>query len=477
MLGVKIDSLKNVISRDISFIRQKLYKTSSYKELKKIAAENGIEDKSTKGLDHVLANIKSVGIGRSLINYSELTVWNVSLTGFNVEYNPGIYTAFAVGKIDYGFRDFFGTKANQSAQKLMIGRFGLGDRDQRAIILSAFTGRKYNYASALSDTVKQDVTVAGYSIEAILKKDENTNITAEVAKTTKPLGRSNKKDFKSLVDLKDPSNLGISIKAQMAFRQMDARVSGQYKRTGESFQSFSLFTYNTNQTAWFIKWDQSFLKNKVSIAAALKQNDFTNPFTEKTFKTTTVFKSFQVNVRFPKWPVLSAGYYPGTQLYIIDRDRIKENAYYILNGSLVYNYSLGDKQMLSSIVYNSYSNKATDSGFISYTGKNYIASHALLFPKMRLQGSYMFTDQEALKYSTLEAAADYAPLKGFKIGGATKYNKVKDGSTYWGSRALLSFEVGKLGTLQFQYEKSFLPTINQTLFPVETGNATWIKYF
>lgn len=210
---------------------------------------------------------------------------------------------------------------------------------------------------------------------------------------------------------------------------------------------------------------------------ALRRNDFVNPFTEKTFKTSTVFKSAQVQVRVPKWPSVSAGFYPGSQLYIIDRDRVRENVYYILNGTVVHTYKLFGMRMLSSAIYNSYSNKGTDSGFINYNGINYVASHSVVFKRLQLQASYMYTDQQELKFYCIENNIEYAAERIFRFGAGIKYNKIKGGADYWGGGAQLMAEIKRLGVLQVQYEKSFLPTIQQTLFPVEVGRVSWIKYF
>jgi len=413
------------------------------------------------------------------VNYSELTAWNISLTGFNMEYNSGVYSALGVGKIDYGFPYFKNRLNKRKSQNLLIGRFGIGDKDSKAIIFSAFTGRKYNYGSAFTDTVSDQVNIIGYSLEALLKKDENNSISAELAKTTKPISGSfaDNGNLHSLLNFSDRSNVGLSVKAQTLIKPTDTRLSGFYKRTGESFQSFSLFSYNTDQTSWLFKADQSFLRDRMNVVVMLRRNDFTNPFTEKSFKTSTVFKSFQLNLRIPRLPMLSAGYYPGTQLYIIDKDRIRENAYYILNGSLIHNYVVGSLPMITSIVYNSYSSKGTDSGFISYKGKSYIASQAIVLPKMRFQGSYMFSDQEQMKYYTLEGTGDFSLTKNIRAGGGTKYNRLVSGGIYWGKQAELSIDILKLGTLQLQYEKSYLPTIQQLLYPVESGRLSWLKYF
>lgn len=478
-LQAKTDSLKNAVNKNLIGLQQKIYRATSLQELKKIGADNELPAEKSNGMDKFLANVKSIGIGRSVINYSELTAWNVSVTGFNMEYTPGIYTAIAAGKIDYGFRDFLGKNSRQKGQNFFIGRLGLGDPESKALIFSAFAGKKYSYGALITDTLSNYVNIVGYSMEAVYKKGQNTSISAEIAKTTIPTSGNTRTSngMKSLWQFSDNANLGLSIKGQTLLTKTGTRLSGFYRKTGESFQSFSLFTYNTDQTSWSLKVDQPFFKNKVGLIAMLRRNDFVNPLTEKTFKTSTVFKNIQLDVRIPRWPVVSMGYYPGTQLYIIDKERIRENAYYIVNGSILYNYKAGNVRMLSSLIYNRYSGKGTDSGFIAYSGSSYMASQAFMFRKLQLQGLYMFTDQEQMQFYSAEANGDFAFSNMLRAGAGIKYNKVSGGKSYMGSRASIGIDIKKLGGLQLQYEKSYLPTIWQTLYPVETGTLSWFKYF
>ena len=475
----KADSLKNAAYKEAALIKQKIQKAANARELKRIMLENSLSDEKVNKWEKAFADIRSIGIGRSMVNYSELTVNNVSVTGINIEYNPGIYAAVAAGKIDYGFRDFAGQNKSANKQNLLVGRIGLGDKDRRAVILSVFTGRKYNYGSILNDTVNGYINITGYSVEGILRKNANTGVSIEVAKSTRPLSGSlgSNKETGSLFRFSDQSNQAISIKGQTIIQKTGTRLNGFFRKSGENFQSFSLFTYNTDQTAWYLKADQSFFKNRIHLAAMLRRNDFTNPFTEKTFKTSTVFTSAQLSVRIPRWPSVSIGYHPGSQLYIIDRERIRENVYYIVNGSIVHTYALAGIRMMSAGIYNYYSNKSTDSGFVNYSGTNYMISHSLLFRKLHLEEGFIYTDQQELRFYTLEANTEFFPVSFFSIGAGGKYNRTQYGKTYWGGKAQLMLEIKKLGRLQLQYEKSFLPTIYQTLFPVEVGRISWFKYF
>ena len=479
-LTKKADSIRNKVEKSIQTVRQKINGSANEKDLQKIAADNGINlDKDGK-LQKSLSAIKTFSIGRSMINYTELTAQNITVTGINIEYNPSYYAAFAAGKIDYRFRDFLGkNKPQRNNQYIVMGRLGIGDKDHKALIFSYFTGRKNTADFSLSDSVKNYVNITGYSLEAIYKKDENTGISAEFAKSTKPVTGSfqSNKESGSLVRFSDKSNMGINIKAQTIFPETNTRISGFFRKTGENFQSFSLFSYNTDQTAWLIKADQPFLKNKISVTAMLRRNDFTNPFTDKTYKTSTVFKSIQVNIRFPKYPSVSIGYYPGTQLYMINKERIRESAYYILNGTANYSYFLKRISMNSLFVYNRYSNEATDSGFIAYKGINYYALQTLFLKKFQLQGGYSYAKQPELQFYSVETSIDYALRNWLKLGAGLKYNNISGGNNYWGERGQLSIKLRRLGEVQLQYEKSYLPTINQTLYPVEIGRLSYFKNF
>ena len=473
------ESLKNAAQKNIAIANQQIYKARDAKELIKIASDNGIdlrkEDKFSKGLGAV----RSFSIGRSFVNYTELTAQDITLTGVNIEYNPSYYLAFAAGKINYQFRDFYNKNVKTGGQYLILGRIGTGNPDKRALILTIFKGQKTAAENLVNSNANSSIGIIGYSVESIFKKDENTAVSFEVAKSTKPQNDNlqGNKQIGALWAFSDQSNLGINIKAKAAITETNTKLSGFYRKTGQNFQSFSLFSYNTNQTAWLARVDQDLFKSKIILTGMLRRNDFTNPFTEKTYKTSTVFKSFILNVRLPKYPVLSIGYFPGTQLFIIDKETVKENAYYLLNGSLSYNYFFRKLKMNSLLVYNRYFNKATDSGFVLYKGISYFGMQTFYIKKLQLQVGFAYNSQAGIKYTTTEGSCDFSISQSLKLGVGAKYNKVAGGLKYWGEKAQLMLDVNGIGKLQFQYEKSYLPTIAHSLFPIEIGRISWYKYF
>jgi len=479
VLKERADSIRYGIQKKLSMVKQKIYNATNEKELLKIAADNGIAVGKKNKFERRLSAIKRFSIGRSMVDYTELTAQNITISGINIEYNPSYYAAFAAGKIDYRFRDFLNKDTRHNGQYLVLGRIGIGDLQKRALVLTIFQGRKNIANYGVNDTVTNHIQLAGYSLESIFKKDENTSISFELAKSTKPVtgGLQTNKQINVLWEFADQSNLGINIKGRTIIAATKTRLSGFFRKTGKHFQSFSLFSYNTDQVAWLARADQYFLKEKLSVTGMLRRNDFTNPFTDKTYKTSTVFKSILINVRIPKYPTLSFGYYPGSQLYVVNKEIIRENVYYILNGSLVYSYFHKGIGMNSSFIYNQYFNQATDSGFVLYKGTNLYAMQTIFLKKLQLQAGFALNQQPQLKYYTVEISADYSIKKILKIGAGGKLNKLLNGDIYWGERILLTADCKQLGTLQFQYEKSYLPTISQVLYPVEIGRVSWYKNF
>ncbi|MET0464040.1 MAG: hypothetical protein ABW007_12840 [Chitinophagaceae bacterium] len=476
----KVDSVRRVADKNTADIRKKIYQARNKSELKKIALDNNWSDEKESKFDRFLSDVRSFGIGRSMVSYSELSVWNVAMSGLNLEFNnTKVYAAFAAGRMDYGFRDFFGSNTRARQQSLLMGRVGIGDRDNKALIFSVFTGKKYNYGIVLADSVSSYVNVTGYSVEAIFKKNAYTSISAEMAKTTRPATGAPGETgaLKNLFDISDKRNLGINIKGQTKLSKYNTRVEGFLRKTGEHFQSFSLFTYNTDQLAWQMRFDQPLWKDRLNIMAMLRRNDFTHPFADKTFKTSTVFTSVQATIRVPRLPVISLGYFPGTQLYVEDNKRVLENVYYTLNASAVYMYDAGTLQMTSTAIYNRYSGKGTDSGFIAYSGVNYMFSQSLQAGKFQVNGVYNFTDQEQMRYHTAETGLEYAVTSKIRLGASGKYNSIIGGKDYWGGRAHAMIELKQLGAFQLHYDKSYLPTIFGDLFPVESGRISWFKFF
>lgn len=477
---VKIaDSLKTLSKMKKAGFRNEITKASTATELNKLE-EKYQPGHTTKRSENFLSHINTIGLGRNLVDYTELTAKDIILTGINVEYQYRLYAAFAAGKIDYGFRDFFGREYIKKDQYLVMGRLGKLNNRGEGVIVSLFKGRKNSYPDTrFPDTVNNYTNILGYSLEMILKKTKNAFLSAEVAKSTKYFAASDSLSDKAnnLFKIGDASNMGVNIKGHYIINKGETMISGFFRKTGERYQSFSLFTFNTKQQAWQVRLDHSMYKGRLALTGTVKQNDYTNLLTNRTFKSSTIFKSIVANIRIPGYPVLSVGYYPGSQFFVVDKNTVTENAYYILNASAFYNYTAGDVQFSSTAIYNRFFNKATDSGFIAYQGINTILSQTMLYKKLQLMGGLSFNNQPEIHYYTAEAGADYELLKFFRLGGSLKYNKVNKGEKYTGYITRLSASINNKAGIQLSYERSYIPAVSETLFPVRTGRVSVFKTF
>lgn len=474
----RADSLRTGYQTKVRTLEQKIAKARTLPDLRHIALTSNLSAPSSS-IERALSGIKNISLGRSILDYSELTVQNLAVTGINVEYQAGLYTAFAAGRVDYRFRDFFTATAPRSGQYIVMGRIGIGDPDKKAIIITALKGRKNQFEFALPGNYQNHLDLVNFSIQGIVRKDAYTDYSIEVAKSTKPYPTqdSTQKLMAGFMRLDDATNFAVNLRGRTRINATRTQLSGFFRKAGRNFQSFSLFNYGSDQTAWQLNATQSFWHDHMTVTGALRQNDFAYPWAEQRFTSSAVFKSITVQAQFPKYPIVSFGYYPGTQVLVVDNKHLVQYAYYIVNGSAFYRYNAGSLSMQSGAVYNRYVNKATDSSFSRYRGTNLFLTQTLFFRRLDLQGDYTLSNQEQLIYHTYGAQVSTRLWKFLTLEAGGKFNKVADGKGYWGGLASGVLNFGRVGTLQLEYDKSFYPMLRNDLFPVETGRVTWFKTF
>lgn len=470
-----IEKNKQLLAQKSSELKNKMNNASGTKRIKALLPDS-VAGKKSKTY-WMLASLKSVGIGRTYLDYSDLTAKDVSITGLQVEYNPAWYAAIAIGKINYRFRDFINHKKRDNGQYLAIGRFGVGDINKKALIFTVFKGLKSDAASFIPDSLQQMIHVLGYAVESRISLSPSTKFEIEFAKSLKPAEQPAEKGIAPLFQFDDFSNTGIRFKGQSEIESSGTLFSGYFKKTGENYQSFSNYFYKSNRTVWLARADQPFFKKRIMATAMVRQNDFINPEAEQTFKSTAVFTTFLLKIKFPKWPFLSVGYYPGVQYFITEDKRLLQNAYNIFNGTISYSYKVGGYNMNSMFSYNSYFNKATDSVFSYYRGKDYFITHSLFMPGWNIRGSYNLHDHPDLRFSTSELAGDIKIGDMINVGGSGQYNKVSDGGSYYGYTAAISVNAKDIGIFRLGYSKSFYPGFDHQLYPIETGTVGMYKNF
>ena len=446
----------------------------------------GVADSSLpKGYKTLMA-VKSLSIGRSMVNYSELSAKNISINGVQAEYNPNYYYAFAAGTLDYRFRDFLIQQPNEPHQYLDIYRIGKGLKDGNSIILTYFMGKRQLYSSVTTTDTPNAVAPAsslmGLTLEGNYHLTKNILFTGEVGKSSSPTYTNDTtkghSQSSSLFGFNDRSNEAWSVKANAFFPETQTRVKAAYKHLAVNYQSFSIFTDGSAQSAWSASVDQLLFKKQLDLMVGANTNDFSNPLINQEYSTTTVFKSIQATFRRRNWPVLSLGYFPSSQITKLGTGQYTENLFYTLVGNSTWSYVLHNLRMNTTLVYTQFYNKASDSGFTYFNTRNLMVSQTLFLNKFTLQANASAADNDSYQLYTLEGKAQHTIGKILMVGAGIKYNvqTVYDIHEF-GYSAEAGLKLNKLGQIQFSAEKGFIPGMNKVLVPDNTGRLTYIKSF
>ncbi|WP_177193741.1 hypothetical protein [Niastella yeongjuensis] len=483
-----IKSAKGQSQESINKVCREIDQAKSPARLKEIMEENQITDTILpKGYKTLMA-IRSFGVGRTVVNYSELSAKNISVNGFQAEYNPDAYYALATGSVDYRFRDFIVKGPKQSGQYLTVLRYGRGLKDGNNIIFTWFGGKRQLYNAGTVDTVQNTSVqtpssgLMGFTLEGNYRLTKNIIFTAEVAKSSYPVYAKDSSGANSLpaqmLELGNRNNEAYSLKAEGTFPKTQTTVHGTFKRMGANFQSFSTFTDGSAQTAWSANVQQLFFKRQLTLVLGANTNDFSNPFIGSQYKSTTVFKSVQATWRRNKWPVVSVGYFPSSQITKLGDGLYRENLFYTLTGNVTHSYQVNRVMMNSALVYTQFYNRSTDSGFVYFNTKNLLLSQSAFINQLTLQSNASGAFNQDYRLYTLEGRAAYNINKYVMVGAGLKYNYQ---TTYHieqlGYSAETTLQIPKLGQIQFSGEKGFIPGMNKQLVPNNTGRATYFKTF
>jgi len=477
----KIKAQKKNAQDSLAKIRQEINNLNSGPGLYAFMKRNHISKDSLTKAQRLLLSVNKIGIGRSWIDYSELTVKNISLTGVNIEMNPApYYVAVAAGKLNYRFRDFIlkddRVPANQS---LYLLRAGIGQKEKNNLIFTFYNGRKelLNNISNNSSTQK----VLGFSAESRIVVDANNYLIGEFAKSSYGNNAVVQPDQSALLtkafNYKIHTNEAYSIKLFSQYPQTDTRITAYYRKTGENFQSFNLYPVGSNQEAWMARVNQSFWKRKLTVDAAIRKNDFVSPIAAPSFDSKTIFKSLQATLRIPHYPFISVGYYPSSQLSLSNNNVLTENQYNTFNTIVSHSYSIKKIAMNTNAVYTKFYNSSNDTGFIYYNASSYTVTHSIFLNPLTLQSSIGLTDQKDLHVFTAEQLAGFQFKNKITLSSSLKWNRLNKTKSLFGGTASLGIYIKKLGTIQFNYDKIYLPGYNRVLMPVDLGRMNFYREF
>jgi hypothetical protein len=428
-------------------------------------------------IKHLMA-IRRLSLGRSQLNYSELTARNLSVNGINFEYNSWFYFALAAGTVDYRFRDFILDKSNRKPQYMYLLRFGLGKIEKNNIILSVFRGQKQSYIQNNSNgSDRSALNIFGMSLETRYRINRNSYVVGEIAQSSTPgIDLYQNQKTSSFFSWKSKISKAYSVKLFSYFPRTRTRIEAMYRYNGAAFQSFDRFPGNSAREIWYIKGEQFFWKRQLKLTASLRNNDFSNPYLVVPYSNNSLSKSVQVSFRKKNWPVVSAGLMPFSQMTIVN-GLVYENRFHTLNGVFFYQYKVGELLTSSTATYNRFFNTVADTSFLYFNAINLYVQQYFYFKRFTLSAGGSRSINSGFELNTLEESVQATILKNASVAAGLKISNYNRVDTKLGTWFRLGFNFGKGGTLQVNYENGLIPDSRGTLSRSQLCNVMLTKRF
>lgn len=437
----------------------------------------GIIGKNTNGLKELKQSyegIRAFSLGRTLPNYSNLTLQNVNVNGINLEYTRNnLYLAGTAGIVDFRIRDFLYKDQKLSKQYLYAARVGYGSREKDNIILTYFRGRKQLFGGPISSTASD---IQGISVAGQFYIYPGVKVYGEVAQSGIPYIPGSAVSSKPSLRLSDHSQRAYAAGFNAWIPKTNTIAEGQYRYSGLNYQSFNSFQYNAATNSWSFGITQQLWKRQLTAQANFRKNDFVNPMVLQRYNANTVYKSLMLTFRKSKWPVISAGYQPASQFTAVG-NQVYENHYQSFLASVSHQYKLGTLKTSSVIMMSRFYNDKSDSGLIYYNSSNIFWNQEFQFTAFSLHTNLSKMQNGEYDLVVMEEGISANVLKQVTAGLAVKINNLNRLITRIGFNANSRVSIKKIGELDLWMEQSYLPSLNNDLFRYQSYNLSLTRYF
>jgi hypothetical protein len=479
----EVDSLEDVVKKSLEKVKQFKdmiqsggFTSEALGALKNKMNEFGLRDLQIPAKYKWLMGIRQFSLGRSLVNHSELTAKNISVKGINFEYNSWYYLAVAAGVVDYRFRDFITSPFKKTPQFLFLARAGIGRLNGTHFIASIYRGEKQLYSATSAGRSIPTLTVSGLSFETRWKITRTSWLSAEVAESITEDFRNNPQQPIQKFDFSNQSNKAWAFRLFSLQPKLGLRIDGMYKYTGANFHSFNSYQTSAALKAWYIKAEQSFWKRQIRINAALRNNDYFNPLIQQQYSSNTIFKTITATLRRRKWPVLTIGYQPMSQLTKVG-NQVFENRFQTLTVSAYYLYKVDKRQAATTIVYNQFYNSISDTGYIYFNAVNVNAYQNFFFKHFNANAGVSFMKNSSYELVLLDGSVQRNFMRLGHLGFGVKINNYNRSLTKVGGYVQAGLRIASQDILSLQFERGWLPGMSKGLVQNDLGTIQFTKTF
>ncbi len=458
-IGEVKDSIKNITDKIID----KKAELEKYKqglpdvnqamgssELRQLLKSNQSLKDSLPRHSKLLLSLKTLAIGRGILNYSELTAKDIALTGLNVEVNPSWYGAAAMGVINWQFRPFGAKNKRLPNQYAGIFRAGWGLTERAAIIFTYYQGARNLVYSPLPDSVPVAPVqhLQGVSAQLLYKLTPEHSFSFEYAKSsfarfheTVP-GEKSQENWLSFQN-GSRTNEAFSLLYEGHVKQTRTQITARYRQLGPDFQCFTFFNTQANRNAW--QWD---INQKIGkhffVRGGIQKNQSNYPGIEN--MKTDVVLSVQAGFCKPKWPSVFIGYMPSSQIIMVDSVPL-ENNFQTLNATSTYAWRAGNSILLSQATFTRFFNSGSDTGFIYFNASDIGISQQLSVGKWQFQAGYHMIDQDAQRLRTMDGSISMTIKSNLTLSTNGRLNTIQTGEKLFGYGGGLQWQMGRFGSI------------------------------
>lgn len=473
MLTVISDSIqaeKRKLSAELYDLENELSNKATITQLDELAEKQGVRDTSERNTWANLLMRTNIQLGKFLVNQSDLTINNIFLKGVNIRFGDEKFVQLTAGHYDYGFREVFGFRNDTIKNRSKLFAVKIGRTDGRNLsAINIFLGKKKDPGN-LSGTLR---TVAGFGLERRFEISKNFSFRVEVAKSTaRSEDESKPNKIKELLTAYSTETIAVSGNTTGFLPKTSTDFNITYRYFGRQFESFNANQFYNPQNNFSSRINQPFFKRRLFLSTGVRYTDFRTNGISNNLMTKTLFGSANLSVRLKRLPIIAIGYFPGSQIYWLDKQQLYEYYYYILSSTLSHQFKLWDMPMQAVITFNKFNNRYKDS-IVTGAQSSYNIFLTAWSGRFSYSLGYSYQQLPINDLRVLEGGLNYTQHN-FRIGSSIKHNH-QAGFSRLGYSFVGGVKLGNVGTINMLFERAFLAGRLGEAFPVTTGSIQIIK--
>lgn len=431
----------------------------------------------------LLNKFEQIQIGRSEVNYSRLTVYNWPITGLNVTTSGRHKFEVAAGISNYRQRNFLIPVQNGkiTGQPTLSGRYKIFAKPTLSLSYTAYMGSMLlNYQAVLNP---KTIPVLGNGLQLSLLPFKNQKIDVEFVKSNvnelRVLPDAGVKMKGQLFNFGIRDNEAIRIQYNGVFRVLKGNLDGEYTRSGSSFLSLGFYPGEAVRETFHANLLKRFFENKMNVRLGVRKNSFSYPYLQHLTANNVLYQAL-VTLRLKKWPVVTMGYFPSTQLVAMPDSNIAEinfqtfittASYQIVKPLFTHSFLLSGS-FLQTKMNETFSAPAMMNNFLGF---NYNGYHG---KKWRFEGMLMYNNLKGRSLLTYGVGSGLKEGKGWEQSFILKYHSGNSDNSQWGYKIMLRSKMFKFGQIMLEGERQMLPYFSQAKFvPVMMGHAVFMMKF